>query len=56
LIVAPKNAPIVANSITKNIFKLLPSCIAKYAAGGTTISDGNGIKELSIVIKRVIVQ
>ena len=29
---------------------------ALYAAGGTTTSDGNGINELSIAIKSVIVQ
>ena len=34
----------------------VPSILAKYAAGGTTTSEGKGIKELSIVIRRVIVQ
>jgi hypothetical protein len=34
---------------------ILSFTAAIYAAGGTTTSDGKGIKELSIVINKVIV-
>ena len=49
------SAPTVAKTITKNTF-ILSSVIAFHAAGGTTTSEGNGIKELSIAINRVTTQ
>ena len=45
----------VANTTTSHTFDS-PVAAALYAAGGTTTSLGNGIKELSIAINSVIVQ
>ena len=46
---------IVANRTTRQLF-ILSSAIAFHAAGGTTASEGKGIKELSIAIKIVTTQ
>jgi hypothetical protein len=48
-------APIVAKRTTRNTF-ISPDTAAVYAAGGTTTSEGKGMKELSIAINNVIVQ
>ena len=45
----------VAKITTRKIF-ILSSVIAFHAAGGTITSDGNGINELSIVMKMVTTQ
>jgi uncharacterized protein YjeT (DUF2065 family) len=51
---APKMAPKVEKKITSQMLR--SPAAALYAAGGTTISEGKGINELSMVIKRVMVQ
>jgi len=52
------SAHINAQSVEKNITKygLSNHWAAFRHAGGTTISDGNGINELSMVINSVIVR
>lgn len=45
----------VAKSTTRKTF-ISGEDAALYAAGGTTISDGNGMNELSMVMRSVIVQ
>ena len=53
---APISAPIVAKTITRMRLIPLSGSIAFHAAGGTTTSEGKGMNELSIAIKRVITQ
>ena len=45
----------VAKRTTRKMF-ILSSVIAFHAAGGTMTSEGNGINELSMVIKIVTTQ
>jgi len=51
---APVIAPAVEDKITPHIVRVPPA--AFQAANGTTISEGKGIKELSIVISRNMVK
>lgn len=53
---APRSAPMVANTMTRINDIPLSGSIAFQAAGGTTTSDGNGMKELSMAMKRVTTQ
>ena len=46
----------VANTTTSTKLIPLPGSIAFHAAGGTTTSDGNGMKELSMAINTVTTQ
>jgi hypothetical protein len=46
----------VANTMTRINDIPLSGSMAFHAAGGTTTSDGNGMNELSIAMKRVTTQ
>ena len=48
-------APIVANMMIKKKLRLESSRTETAAAGGTTTSEGNGMNELSIAMRDVIV-
>jgi hypothetical protein len=52
---APIKAPNVANRTTRTIL-ISPVTAAFHAAGGTTASEGKGMKELSIAMNSVTVQ
>ena len=53
---APISAPIVAETNTMTRLRSEPASAALYAAGGTTTSDGKGMKELSMAMRMAIVQ
>lgn len=53
---APTRAPMLPDTTMSAMFNDEPGCMAWYAAGGMTSSDGNGMNELSIAINKAIVQ